>query len=121
MLTGSLPEEEVKAAGPSSPRKPYPGKCAGTTHCWEEGGGRGVGKVLLKMAGELHKELQLSPQTQPGPVTQGGWGDARQKPPQVDEEQELFLLAFPYPCTLTESAKGVGEQCQISPMAGYGQ
>lgn len=33
----------------------------------------GGAKVLLKMAGELHKELQLSPQMQPGPVTQGGW------------------------------------------------
>jgi len=63
--------------------------------------------VLLKMVRELQKELQLSPRTDgslspvPAPMTQGGRGDAKQKPPQVAglqlrdgaaEERQLFLL-----------------------------
>lgn len=73
---GSCPRQEAQLAGP---RKLYPGKCAGPSHYFREEG-RG-GKVLLKMAREPQKELQLSPGALRGasPVTGGGRADARRK------------------------------------------
>lgn len=68
-LTGLVPEGGGTGCRAKLPQETLSWKMCGPITLLGRGGGGGR-KVLLKMAGELHKELQLSPQTAAWPWCQ---------------------------------------------------
>lgn len=111
-LTGLVPEGGGTGCRAKLPQETLSWKMCGPITLLGRGGGGGEKSASKNGRGAAQGAAAVSSDGSlalvPGPVTRGGWGDAgRQPPPQVDEEQELFLPVSLHP-TLRAPRTGGG-------------